>query len=54
VIQAQGNMPSLPLSEEYCPRHLCPPIFYGMTDQQIDHVGFSLIDVVEGLKPVSI
>jgi perosamine synthetase len=51
VFQAMGNMPSLPIAEEYCPRHLCPPIFYGMSDQQIDHVTSSLIEVVEGLKP---
>lgn len=29
---------SLPLAEDVCARHACLPIWYGMTDQQMDHV----------------
>ena len=29
---------SLPISEDICARQICLPIFYGMTEQQIDHV----------------
>lgn len=29
---------TLPVAEAICQRHICLPIFYGMTDHQIDHV----------------
>lgn len=50
VFLEKGNMPHLPVSEDYCPRHLCPPIFYGMSDKQINHVTSNVIDVIEGLR----
>ena len=41
---------SLPISEEVCDRHFCPPIFYGMTDEQVDHVIANINDLVSTMR----
>ncbi len=38
VFMGRGLAGSLPLAESYCARHVCLPIFYGMTDAQIEQV----------------
>jgi len=45
-----GSVPSLPLSEDICPRHICLPIWVGMSNEQVEHVISSLIEVLEELK----
>lgn len=39
--------PKLPLSEDLCSRHICLPIFYGMTDAQREHVVASVRSLAE-------
>ncbi|MFQ5875574.1 MAG: DegT/DnrJ/EryC1/StrS family aminotransferase, partial [Dehalococcoidia bacterium] len=53
VFLARGGIPPLPLAEEYCPRHICLPIFYGITDLQVNHVVSSLREVLESLRPTA-
>jgi dTDP-4-amino-4,6-dideoxygalactose transaminase len=36
----------LPISEDVCVRHLCLPIYYGMTDEQVEHVIATVRDIV--------
>ena len=50
VFQEMGSVPSLPLSEDICPRHICLPIWVGMSNEQVEHVISSLIEVLEELK----
>jgi len=39
----------LPISEDVCVRHLCLPIYYGMTDEQVEHVIATVRDIVSKL-----
>lgn len=48
-----GLAGALPLAEAICPRHLCLPIFYGMTIEQADHVIESLLEVLAQARSVS-
>jgi len=50
VFQEMGTMPSLPISEDICPRHICLPIWVGMSNEQVEHVITSLLEVLEELK----
>lgn len=43
-----GLAGTLPLAEDICARHLCLPIFYGMTDEQADYVVECFQAVLEG------
>lgn len=49
VFQERGDISPLPLADKYCSRHICIPIFFGITDAQVDHVVTSLEDVLECL-----
>ncbi|HIG98826.1 TPA: DegT/DnrJ/EryC1/StrS family aminotransferase [Candidatus Woesearchaeota archaeon] len=46
----EHNGLSLPKTEYVCARHLCLPIFYGMTDEQAHYVASSLKRILEGSK----
>lgn len=37
---------TLPISEEICDRQFCPPIFFGMTDEQVNHVITNVNDLI--------
>lgn len=41
----------LPISEDICVRHLCLPIYYGMTDDQVNHVIATVQELVSELSP---
>ena len=43
----------LPVAEEWCPRHICPPLTSGMTEEQADRVGTALVDCLGGAAPGS-
>jgi len=47
----EANQLSLPNSEYMCAHHFCPPIFYGMTNEQARFVATTLKQVVEEVKP---
>jgi dTDP-4-amino-4,6-dideoxygalactose transaminase len=34
----------LPNADIWCPRHICPPLTSGMTDQEAEHVGAALVE----------
>jgi perosamine synthetase len=38
VYEPHGLKGTLPLAEDLCARHICLPIFYGLTEAQADHV----------------
>ena len=44
---------TLPGAEDLCGRHICLPIFYGMTDQQVDHVIACVNELVSGQAPAN-
>lgn len=48
VFRPLGLEGTLPRAEEICRRHLCLPIFYGMTTEQADYVVACLREVLEG------
>lgn len=37
-----------PVTDEYCLKHICLPIYYGMTGEKVNYVVKSLIQVAEG------
>jgi len=37
---------SFPLAEDYCVRHVCLPLFFGITDVQVQHVVSTFLDVL--------
>ena len=44
-----GLKGTLPIAEEFCDRHICPPIFFGMSDEQVDHVVASINELVASM-----
>lgn len=44
---------TLPRSENVCRRHICLPIFYKMTDVQVEHTITSIRSLVDGFKSES-
>jgi dTDP-4-amino-4,6-dideoxygalactose transaminase len=46
-----ANKLSLPKTEFVCEHHLCPPIFYGMTDEQAHYVAQCLKNALREMRP---
>lgn len=44
--ESLGLRGALPLAEDICARHLCLPMFFGMTAEQADYVAETLLDVL--------
>ncbi len=42
VFSGIGNGGSWPVAEHWCPRHICPPLTSGMSEQDTQRVGASL------------
>ena len=42
---------AFPIAEDVCARHICLPIFPGMTEADIDHVVAGLHDSVDDARP---
>ena len=38
-----GGQENLPIAEYWCPRHICPPLTSGMTDEEADITGKMLV-----------
>lgn len=51
VFEGMHLKSSLPVAEDVCSRHICLPIFYGMTDQQIEHVIAGVKELVTSPAP---
>jgi dTDP-4-amino-4,6-dideoxygalactose transaminase len=49
VYEERGLAGTLPVSEDVCSRHVCLPIFYAMTDEQVDHTIASVRAALETL-----
>lgn len=49
AFESLGLKGLLPLAEDICRRHLCLPMFYGMTAEQADYVVSCLRKVLEGV-----
>ena len=44
----EGRIPpaDLPAAETWCPRHICPPLTSGMTDEEADRVGAAIASLL--------
>jgi dTDP-4-amino-4,6-dideoxygalactose transaminase len=47
VYEPLGLRGTLPLAEDVCARHLCLPMFFGMTVEQADYVAAALLDALK-------